>query len=132
MSSFTKEIRKEYKFLDYAPICFVSAKNKMRIQTIFDTLDQVHEAYYTRISTSILNQVMQDAQMMNQAPDFNGGRVKILYASQVSTCPPTIVLFVNNKDFMHFSYLRYIDNRLRETFNFDGTPINIILKNRKE
>lgn len=132
MAEFSKYIRNEYKFLDYAPICFVSAKNKTRIQTIFDTLDKVHEAYYTRVSTSVLNQVMQDAQMMNQSPDFNGGRVKILYASQVSTCPPTIVLFVNNKDFMHFSYLRYIENRLRETFNFDGTPINIILKNRKE
>ena len=132
MAEFSKYIRNEYKFLDYAPICFVSAKNKTRIQTIFDTLDKVHEAYYTRVSTSVLNQVMQDAQMMNQSPDFNGGRVKILYASQVSTCPPTIVLFVNNKDFMHFSYLRYIENRLRETFNFDGTPINLILKNRKD
>ncbi|MBR0294780.1 MAG: ribosome biogenesis GTPase Der [Bacilli bacterium] len=132
MSEFTKYIRNEYKFLDYAPVCYVSAKNKTRLHTIFDALDQVHEAYYTRISTSILNQVMQDAQMMNQAPDFNGGRVKILYASQVSTCPPTIVLFVNNKDWMHFSYLRYIENRLRETFNFDGTPINLVLKSRKE
>ena len=132
MAEFTKYIRNEYKFLDYAPICFVSAKNKTRIQTIFDTLEKVHEAYYTRVSTSILNQVMQDAQMMNQSPDFNGGRVKILYASQVSTCPPTIVLFVNNKEWMHFSYLRYIENRLRETFNFDGTPINLVLKSRKE
>ena len=132
MAEFSKYIRNEYKFLDYAPICFVSAKTKSRIQTIFDTLNQVHEAYYTRVSTSTLNQVMQDAQMMNQAPDFNGGRVKILYASQVSTCPPTIVLFVNNKEWMHFSYLRYIENRLRETFNFDGTPINLILKSRKE
>lgn len=132
MSEFTKYIRNEYKFLDYAPICFVSAKNKTRIQTIFDTLDKAHEAYYTRVSTSLLNQVMQDAQMMNQSPDFNGGRVKILYASQVSTCPPTIVLFVNNKEWMHFSYLRYIENRLRETFNFDGTPINLVLKSRKE
>ena len=132
ISEFSKYIRNEYKFLDYAPICFVSAKTKSRIQTIFDTLDQVHEAYYTRVSTATLNQVMQDAQMMNQSPDFNGGRVKILYASQVSTCPPTIVLFVNNKEWMHFSYLRYIENRLRETFNFDGTPINLILKSRKE
>ena len=132
MAEFSKYIRNEYKFLDYAPICFFYAKTKSRIQTIFDTLDQVHEAYYTRVSTSTLNQVMQDAQMMNQAPDFNGGRVKILYASQVSTCPPTIVLFVNNKEWMHFSYLRYIENRLRETFNFDGTPINLILKSRKE
>ena len=132
MAEFTKYIRNEYKFLDYAPICFVSAKNKSRIQTIFDTLEMVHEAYNTRVSTSILNQVLQDAQMMNQSPDFNGGRVKILYGSQVSTCPPTIVLFVNDKNYMHFSYLRYIENRLRDSFNFDGTPINIVLKARKD
>ena len=114
MQEFVKLVRKEYKFLDYAPICFVSAKNKSRINTIFDELDKVYEAYHTRISTSLLNQVMQDAQMMNQSPDFNGGRVKILYATQVAICPPTIVLHVNNKDFMHFSYLRYIENRLME------------------
>lgn len=132
MAEFTKYIRNEYKFLDYAPICFVSAKNKTRIQTIFDTLEMVHEAYNTRISTSIMNQVLQDAQMMNQSPDFNGGRIKILYGSQVGICPPTIVLFVNDKNYMHFSYLRYIENRLRDSFNFDGTPINLVLKARKE
>ncbi len=132
MIEFTKYIRNEYKFLDYAPICFVSAKNKTRIQTIFDTLEMVHEAYNTRISTSVMNQVLQDAQMMNQSPDFNGGRVKILYGSQVGICPPTIVLFVNDKNYMHFSYLRYIENRLRDSFNFDGTPINLVLKARKE
>ena len=132
MQEFVKLVRKEYKFLEYAPVCFVSAKNKSRINTIFDELEKVYEAYHTRISTSLLNQVMQDAQMMNQSPDFNGGRVKILYATQVAICPPTIVLHVNNKDFMHFSYLRYIENRLRDTFNFDGTPINLIMKARRE
>ena len=131
ISEMSKWIRQEYKFLDYAPICFVSALKKQRIETIFETLEQVHEAYHTRIKTSILNEVMQDAQVMNQAPDFNGGRLKIMYASQVATAPPTIVLFVNNPEFMHFSYQRYIENRLRETFNFEGTPINIQLRIRK-
>ena len=131
LSEMSKWIRQEYKFLDYAPICFVSALKKQRIETIFETLEQVHEAYHTRIKTSILNEVMQDAQVMNQAPDFNGGRLKIMYASQVATAPPTIVLFVNNPEFMHFSYQRYIENRLRETFNFEGTPINIQLRIRK-
>ncbi len=130
MSDFTKLIRKEYKFLDYAPICFVSAKNKVRIDTIFKTLAQVHTAYYTRVQTSLLNQVIQDAQVMNQTPDFNGGRLKILYASQVSSAPPTFILFVNNPEFMHFSYKRYLENRLRETFNFDGTPINIVCRGK--
>ncbi len=131
MSDFTKTIRNEYKFLDYAPVCYVSALKKSRIDTIFKTLEMVHEAYYTRVKTSILNQVIQDAQMMNLAPHFNGGRLKILYASQVSSAPPTFVLFVNNPEFMHFSYERYLENRLRETFNFDGTPINIICRQKK-
>ena len=131
MSDFTKLIRNEYKFLDYAPICYVSALKKSRIDTIFETLEMVHLAYYTRVQTSILNQVMQDAQMMNLAPHFNGGRIKILYASQVSTAPPTFVLFVNNPEFMHFSYQRYLENRLRETFNFDGTPIKIICRQKR-
>ena len=127
----TKWIRQEYKFLDYAPICFVSALKKQRIDTIFKTLEMVHNAYYTRVKTSLLNEVMQDAQMMNPSPNFNGGRVKILYASQVETAPPTIVLFANNPEWMHFSYLRYLENRLRETFNFEGTPINLLVRQRK-
>ncbi|MFA7032581.1 MAG: ribosome biogenesis GTPase Der [Bacilli bacterium] len=131
MSDFTKHIRNEYKFLDYAPICYVSALKKSRIETIFKALDLVHEAYYTRVKTSLLNDVIQDAQLMNQTPNFNGGRLKILYASQVTSAPPTFVLFVNNAKFMHFSYQRYIENRLRETFNFEGTPINIVLRNKK-
>jgi GTP-binding protein len=128
MSDFTKLIRKEYKFLEYAPVVFVSAKNKSRLDTIFKALVQVHNAYHTRVKTSLLNQVMQDAQAMNQTPHFNGGRLKILYASQVSSAPPTFVLFVNNPEFMHFSYQRYLENRLRETFDFDGTPINIVCR----
>ena len=132
ISEMTKWIRQEYKFLDYAPICFVSALKKHRINTIFETLEMVHQAYHTRVKTSLLNDVMQDAQMMNPSPNFNGGRIKILYCSQVSTAPPTIVLFVNNAEWMHFSYQRYLENRLRETFNFEGTPINIVVRNRKE
>ena len=92
----------------------------------------VHEAYYTRIKTSLLNDVIQEAQTMNQTPNFNGGRLKIYYASQVSVAPPTIVLFVNNPDFMHFSYQRYLENRLRDTFNFEGTPIKILLRQKNE
>lgn len=132
MSNFTKLIRDEYKFLEYAPICYVSALKKSRINTIFETLQLVHAAYYTRIKTSLLNDVIQDAQVMNQAPNFNGGRLKIMYATQVSSAPPTIALFVNDPEFMHFSYQRYIENRLRETFNFEGTPINIVLRKRSK
>ena len=132
MSSFEKMIRKEYKFLDYAPIVFLSALTKRRVNTLFDNLKMVHEAYYTRIKTSLLNDVIQEAQVMNQAPDFNGGRLKIYFATQVLTAPPTITLSVNDPDFMHFSYQRYLENRLRETFNFDGTPIRFSLKKHRK
>ena len=128
MSSFTKNIRKEYKFLDYAPVVYVSALQRKRLDTLFEALVNVHNAYHTRIKTSLLNDVLQEAQVMNQAPDFNGGRLKIYYGTQVLTCPPTITLVVNDSNFMHFSYQRYLENRLRETFNFDGTPIKFNLK----
>lgn len=131
MSSFEKMLRKEYKFLDYAPIIFLSALTKRRVNTLFESLKLVHEAYHTRIKTSLLNDVIQEAQVMNQAPDFNGGRLKIYYATQVLTAPPTINLVVNDPEFMHFSYQRYLENRLRETFNFDGTPIKISLKKHR-
>ena len=132
MSSYEKLIRNEYKFLDYAPIVFLSALTKRRINTLFESLLLVHEAYHTRIQTSILNNVIQEAQVMNQAPDFNGGRLKIYYATQVLTAPPTISLVVNDPEFMHFSYQRYLENRLRETFNFEGTPIRISLKKHRK
>lgn len=132
MSDYTKIIRQEYKFLDYAPVVFVSALKKSRLDTLFDALKLVHEAYYTRVKTSVLNDVIQDALVLNPTPDFNGGRLKIFYASQVTTAPPTFVLFVNNPDFMHFSYQRYLENRLRDTFNFEGTPIKILLRERKQ
>ena len=131
MSYFSKEIRRQYKFLDYAPIIFLSALTKRRVNTLFEALDLVHQAYYTRIKTSLLNDVIQEAQVMNLAPDFNGGRLKIYFANQVSTAPPHIVMSVNNPEFMHFSYERYLENKLRETFNFDGTPIRISLKKHR-
>ncbi len=131
MSEYEKMIRREYKFLDYAPIIFLSALTKRRVNTLFDALVNVHEAYHTRIKTSLLNDVLQEAQVLNQAPDFNGGRLKIYYSTQVLTAPPTISLSVNDPEFMHFSYQRYLENRLRETFNFDGTPIKITLKKHR-
>ncbi len=131
MSDFTKKIRKEFKFLEYAPIIFVSAKDKSRIDTVFQALDTVYEAYGRRIQTSVLNDVIQDAQIMNPAPLFEGGRLKIYFANQVDVRPPTFVLFVNRPKYAHFSYLRYLENRLRESFSFDGTPIKMVLRERK-
>ncbi|MBR0033870.1 MAG: ribosome biogenesis GTPase Der [Bacilli bacterium] len=130
MSDFEKKVRKEFKFLEYAPIVFASALTKSRVHLIFDQLLEVHHAYDTHLSTSLLNDVIQDAQTMNEAPDFNGGRLKIYFANQANSCPPTFVLFVNNPKYAHFSYLRYIENRLRESFNLSGTPIDIVLRKR--
>ena len=129
-SEFEKEIRKQFQFLEYAPVVFVSAKTGSKVDNIFEKIDMVHKAYDTHISTSLLNQVVQDAQMMNEAPDFNGGRLKIYFVNQANSCPPTFVLFVNKPKYAHFSYLRYIENRLRASFNLDGTPIEIVLRER--
>ena len=129
-AEFEKEIRKQFQFLEYAPIVFVSAKTTSKVDNIFEKIDMVHKAYDTHIATSLLNQVVQDAQMMNEAPDFNGGRLKIYFVNQANSCPPTFVLFVNKPRYAHFSYLRYIENRLRDSFNLDGTPIELVLRER--
>lgn len=128
MSEFTKKVRAEFQFLEYAPVVFVSAKNKARINTIFEAIDKVVIATNKRITTSPLNSVIMDAQMINPAPDFNGGRIKIMYANQVAVKPPTFVIFVNNPNFLHFSYKRFLENQIRASFDFFGTPIKIIAR----
>ncbi len=129
-AEFEKKVRKEFQFLEYAPIVFVSAKTTAKVDNIFAKIQQAHLAYDTHIATSLLNDVIQDAQIMNEAPDFNGGRLKIYFINQANSCPPTFVLFVNKPKYAHFSYLRYIENRLRESFNLDGTPIELVLRER--
>lgn len=131
MNEFTKKIRNEFKFLDYAPIVFLSAKNKSRINTLFPEIDLAYSSYNYRVSTSTLNEILQDAQIINPPPDFNGGRLKIYFGNQVSSCPPTFVLFVNSPTYMHFSYQRFLENRLRDCFEFTGSPIKIICRERK-
>ena len=132
MSNITKEIRKQFVYLDYAPIAFVSAKEGKRIETILPLIDEVYENLKKRIKTNVLNEVILDAQMANPAKPHNGKRFKIYYASQVSSAPCTIVLFCNDPELMHFSYERYIENRLREAFGFEGVPINIIARKRSD
>lgn len=131
MNEFTKNIRKEFKFLDYAPVLYTSALTHLRVDKIIDLIDQVYESYTFEIKTNVLNDIIQQAQMMNETPDFNGGRCRIYYAHQVSTKPLTIALFVNEPNWMHFSYLRYIENRIRESFELVGSPINLVLRKRK-
>lgn len=132
MTEITKEIRKQFVYLDYAPIAFVSAKQNKRIDTLLPLIDLVYENLQLRIKTNVLNEVILDAQMANPAKPHNGKKLKIYYASQVSSAPCTIVLFVNDPDLMHFSYERYIENRLRDAFGFEGVPINIIARKRAD
>ena len=132
MANITKEIRKQFVYLDYAPIAFVSAKQNKRIDTILPLIDMVYDNLNLRIKTNVLNEVIMDAQLANPAKPHNGKRFKIYYASQVSSAPCTIVLFANDPDLMHFSYQRYIENKLREAFGFEGVPIQIIARKRPE
>lgn len=129
---FTEELRILFKFVDYAPIVYLSAKNRSGLKNLFDAIDKCFEDSNKRVPTAILNEVVLNAQIMNQAPDFNGGRLKISYVSQVKAQPPTFVLFVNNPKFLHFSYERYIDNTIRRTFNLDYTPLKFVFKSKNK
>lgn len=132
MQEWIKKIRNHFVFLDYAPIVFVSALKNLRIQTIFDNIKMVYENYTRRIATNVLNDVLLDATLLQDAPFFNGDRLKIYYASQVEKNPPSFVLFVNDPKYLHFSYQRYLENKLREAFNLEGTPIKFILRKKDE
>ena len=130
MNEVTDRIRKEFVYLSYAPIVFVSAKTHQRVHTLFDKIDEVYNYSKLRIATSVLNEVVLDAQIATPAPTHNGKRCKILYASQVASAPPTFVLFVNEPELLHFSYQRYIENKLRDAFGFDGSPIRILARKK--
>lgn len=131
MNQITKKLRQEFIYLDYAPILFVSAKSGQRVNALLPLIDEVHDFSLLRIQTNILNEVIMDAQLMTPPPTHKGQRLKIYYASQVAVAPPTIVLFVNDPNLLHFSYQRYLENRLREAFGFSGTTIRIIARERK-
>lgn len=131
MKEFTEKIRKNFLFISYAPIVFVSALKNQRIQTLFEQIKIVYENYNRRIATNVLNDIILDASIMNQAPIFNGDRIRVYYGSQVDTKPPTFVLFVNDPNYMHFSYQRYLENRFRSAFMLEGTPIKLVLRKRE-
>ena len=129
--TFEQEIKSRFKFLDFAEIIFVSAKTGKGIEKILPAIEKAYEGCNRRVPTSVLNEIIQDAQMMNPTPEFNHGRLKILFSNQVSVNPPTFVMFCNNPSFAHFSYTRYLENRLRDSFDFSGTPISILYRMRK-
>ena len=128
---FLEKFKTEFKFLDYVPIIFTSTISFKNKREIFKTIEDVYESYTFQIKTSVLNDIIQEAQMMNETPNFNGGRVRIYYAQQVGSKPLSIALFVNEPTWMHFSYLRYIENKIRDSFELKGSPINLLLRKRK-
>lgn len=130
MNLVTQQIRQEFQYLSYAPILFVSALTKQRMHTVLPMVDMVYENAVRRISTSVVNEVIMDAQMFTPPPTHGGQRLKIFYASQVAIQPTTFVLFVNDPELCHFSYRRYLENRLREAFDFTGVPIHLNLKRK--
>lgn len=130
MKKMESQIREQFKYLDYAPIIFVSAKDKKRVHLLLPMIQEVYANSQKRVATSVLNDILIDAQTMNPTTTFNGGRLKIYYANQVSVCPPTFVLFTNDPQYLHFSYKRYLENRLRDAFGFEGTPIHILCRKR--
>lgn len=129
---YTETIRKELTFMPYANVVYVSALTQQRISRLPDLIKDAAEANAMRISTSVLNQVVTDAVAMNQPPMEKGKHLKILYATQVKVKPPTFVIFCNEPEIMHFSYQRYLENKLREAFGFQGTPINLIVRGKNE
>lgn len=130
MQRFTEDIRKEFKYLDYAPIVFLSALDNKRVHTLFPALLEAYEAQKRRISTSVLNDVINDAVAMFPPSEFNGGKIKIYYSSQVGINPPTFTFFVNEPKYLHFSYHRYLENQIRKNFDFFGTPIKFEFRKR--
>ena len=131
MKEFEDEIRKEFKYLDYAPIVYVSAKTKQRLHQLPDMIEKVSMNQNLRIPSSLLNDVIMDAVAINPTPTDKGRRLKIFYATQVAVKPPTFVVFVNEEELMHFSYARFLENQIRKAFTFEGTPIHIIARRRK-
>ncbi len=131
-NKFTAEIRDMLAFMPYAEIMFISAKTGQRLPKLYEMIDTVMENHALRVATGVLNEIMMEAVAMQQPPTDKGKRLKLFYITQVAVKPPTFVIFVNDKELMHFSYTRYIENRIRDAFGFRGTPLHFIIRERKE
>ena len=132
IKDYIKEVRSEFQFLSYVPIIFTSALTKKRVHLIMPEVVKVSENIGREIKTSVLNDVIQDADLLNLPPSYKGRRLKIYYVNQTGVKPPKFTFHVNNKNLVHFSYERYLENKLRENFELDGTPIVLQFKNRSE
>ncbi len=131
MDAYSRRIRQELSFIDYAPIIFISAKTGQRVGRIFDLIEKVTHQYYLRLSTALINEVVREAVSINPPPGDKGRRLKVFYATQTGVRPPTFVFFVNDPTLMHFSYKRFLENKLREAFGFEGTPVRIFTRKRE-
>jgi len=129
---YTENIRTELAFMQYAPVLFVSALTKQRVARITELVKFVAEQHTMRVATGVLNQVIEDAVSINPPPSQHGQRLKIMFTTQPNVKPPTFVFFVNDPEIMHFSYLRFLENKLRERFGFEGTPLKLVVRGRKE
>ncbi len=132
VNKYTAKIREILSYMPYAEITFISAVTGQRIHKLYDLIDMVSENHAMRIATGVLNEIMAEAVALQQPPSDKGRRLKLYYITQVSVKPPTFVIFVNDKKLMHFSYTRYIENKIREAFGFKGTPLKFIIRERKE
>ncbi len=129
---FTNEVRDKLSFMPYAELVFISAKTGQRVHKVFETIDAVIENCSLRVATGVLNEILTEAMAMKQPPSDKGKKLRIYYMTQVSVKPPTFVMFINDKELMHFSYTRYIENQIRNTFGFRGTPVRFIARERKD
>ena len=132
LEKYKKEIYERLSYLSYAPILFISAKTGQRVEKLFELINHVAEQNALRVSTSVLNQVINEAIAIVQPPTDKGKRLRIYYGTQASTKPPTFVIFVNNKELFHFSYQRYLVNQIRKEFGLEGTPVRIIAREKNE
>lgn len=132
LENYTKDVYNKLAYLSYAPILFISAKTGQRVEKLFELINEVSNNNAMRIATSVLNELLAEAVAIVQPPTDKGKRLKVLYMTQVSTKPPTFAIFVNDKKLFHFSYERYIVNKLRQEFNFKGTPIRILIRERED
>lgn len=132
LEKYRKQVLEDLKFMDYAPVLFLSALTGQRVNTVLDMVNQVWAQASKRVPTGVLNDVLADATASLQPPATNGRRLRIYYLTQQSVCPPTFVLFVNDEELMHFAYERYLENYFRKTFDFTGTPIRFILREKKK
>ena len=132
MNAFKVKVKEHFAYMSYAPILFISAKTGQRVEKLLEEIKEVNVQHKRRVTTGMLNDILNEAMAKQQPPSDKGKRLKIYYGTQASVAPPTFVLFVNDSDLFHYSYLRYIENQFRLAFGFEGTPTHFIIREKKK